>query len=48
MFCGTEESNEKKEKERQVSKTHYLIIDCAPNKLRPNDILKMILMVLIK
>ena len=44
MFCGTEESNEKKEKERQVSKTHYLIIDCAPNKLRPNDVLKMIIM----
>jgi hypothetical protein len=39
MFCETE----KKEKERQVSKTHYLVIDCAPNKLRPNDILKMII-----
>lgn len=40
MFCEPE--TEKKE-ERQVSKTHYLIIDCAPNKLRPNDILKMII-----
>ena len=43
MFCETEEITEKKEKERQVSKTHYLIIDCAPNKMRPNDILKMII-----
>jgi hypothetical protein len=29
--------------EKQVSNTHYLVIDCAPNKLRPNDILKMII-----
>jgi hypothetical protein len=38
MFCEPEETNE-----RQVSNTHYLIIDCAPNKMRPNDILKMII-----
>jgi hypothetical protein len=44
MFCEPEELNKKKEKERQVSKTHYLVIDCAPNKMRPNDILKMIIM----
>ena len=43
MFCEPEELNKKKEKERQVSNTHYLVIDCAPNKLRPNDILKMII-----
>ena len=43
MFCETEEITEKKEKERQVSDTHYLVIDCAPNKMRPNDILKMII-----
>ena len=42
MFCETEEITEKKEI-REVSKTHYLIIDCAPNKMRPNDILKMII-----
>jgi hypothetical protein len=42
MFCETEES-EKKEI-REISKTHYLVIDCAPNKMRPNDILKMIIM----
>lgn len=44
MFCESEELNKKKEKERQVSDTHYLVIDCAPNKMRPNDILKMIIM----
>lgn len=44
MFCETEEITEKKEKEREVSNTHYLVIDCAPNKMRPNDILKMIIM----
>jgi hypothetical protein len=43
MFCETEELNKKKEKEREISKTHYLVIDCAPNKMRPNDILKMII-----
>ena len=43
MFCETEEITEKKEI-RQVSDTHYLVIDCAPNKMRPNDILKMIIM----
>lgn len=42
MFCETEEP-EKKEI-RPVSDTHYLVIDCAPNKMRPNDILKMIIM----
>jgi hypothetical protein len=41
MFCETEEIIKK---ERQISNTHYLVIDGAPNKLRPNDILKMILM----
>ena len=44
MFCETEELNKKKEKEREVSNTHYLVIDSAPNKMRPNDILKMIIM----
>ena len=43
MFCETEES-EKREKEREISKTHYLVIDCAPNKMRANEILKMIIM----
>ena len=43
MFCEPEVIN-KKTNERQVSKTHYLVIDCAPNKMRPNDILKMIIM----
>jgi len=43
MFCETEEITEKKEI-RQVSDTHYLVIDCAPNKMRANDILKMIIM----
>ena len=38
MFCEIKEI-----KEREVSKTHYLVIDCAPNKMRPNDILKMII-----
>lgn len=40
MFC---EPETEKTKERQVSETHYLVIDCAPNKLRPNDILKIII-----
>ena len=44
MFCETEEITEKNKKERQVSDTHYLVIDCAPNKMRPTDILKMIIM----
>ena len=44
MFCETEEITEKNKKERQVSDTHYLVIDCAPNKMRANDILKMIIM----
>jgi hypothetical protein len=43
MFCETKEITEK-EKEREVSNTHYLVIDCAPKKMRPNDILKMIIM----
>lgn len=42
MFCETEEPE--KNVIRQVSDTHYLVIDCAPNKMRPNDILKMIIM----
>jgi hypothetical protein len=42
MFCETEEITKKME--REVSNTHYIVIDCAPNKLRPNDILKMIIM----
>ena len=42
MFCETEET-EKKEI-RPVSDTHYLVIDSAPNKMRANDILKMIIM----
>jgi hypothetical protein len=41
MFYETEELIEPSE--RQISKTHYLVIDCAPNKMRPNDILKMII-----
>ena len=43
MFCETEEITEKNEI-REVSKTHYLVIDCAPNKMRANEILKMIIM----
>ena len=42
MFCEPEETE--KNEIRQVSDTHYLVIDCAPNKMRPNDILKMIIM----
>jgi hypothetical protein len=42
MFCEIEETTKKIE--REVSQTHYLVIDCAPNKMRPNDILKMIIM----
>jgi hypothetical protein len=41
MFCEPEETKETNE--RKISKTHYLVIDCAPNKMRPNDILKMII-----
>jgi hypothetical protein len=33
----------KERKEREVSNTHYVVIDCAPNKLRPDNILKMII-----
>lgn len=43
MFCEPE-TETKKENERPVSNTHYLVIDCAPNKMRANDILKMIIM----
>lgn len=44
MFCEPEPETETKKETRQVSNTHYLVIDCAPNKMRPNDILKMIIM----
>ena len=30
--------------ERPVSETHYLIIDCKPGHLRPDAVLKMILL----
>ena len=30
-------------KKRQISKTHYLVIDCVPGLLRPDNVLKMIL-----
>jgi len=30
-------------KNRPVSETHYLIIDCAPGLLRPDNVLKLVL-----
>lgn len=30
-------------KDRPISETHYLVIDCAPGPLRPDAILKMVL-----
>ena len=34
----------KAKEERLISETHYLIIDCKPGQLRPDAVLKMVLL----